>query len=113
MAEMLERLPSAGAAVLPAMAQADGASALSRIDPDISDLTHGPGFRVMTTTDHHDARGQEETMRSLRASVSSRTRERKDANARVAIPSVRTPAGKRPRRGGPGRGGGRGGRYGE
>jgi hypothetical protein len=35
MAEILETLPSAGAAVLPAMVQADGASALSRIDPGI------------------------------------------------------------------------------
>jgi hypothetical protein len=35
MAEMLERLPSASAAPLPAMVQADGASALSRIDPGI------------------------------------------------------------------------------
>jgi hypothetical protein len=35
MAEMLARLPSAIAAVLPAMVQADGTSALSRIDPGI------------------------------------------------------------------------------
>ena len=81
MAEMLVRLPSASAAII----QADGASALSTIDPRHFDLTTRAGL----PRDDHDrssrcqwpGRNHAESA----AGVSSRTRERKDDNARGGI----------------------------